>query len=630
MMSSSRVTIKRDRRFVGRFCVAFLTCAAWILVTSSGARVSQSAHAPVSHPKDNLSTSVPSFTDITRQAGVAYKITNGDKLSEYLIDINGEGACFIDYNNDGFQDIYLVNGSSRKSEAAGLRPHDYLLRNNGNGTFTDVTREAHIGGGGWHSGCAVGDYNNDGYPDIYITSFGPNKLYRNNGDGTFTDVAEAAGVADPHWPFPKWSMGAAFGDYDQDGNLDLYVANFAKFDPRHLPPRPGEADACKMRDVPIACPPDNYEGEQGILYHNNGDGTFTDMSQRAGIVRKDPGRSFGVVFGDFSNNGRQDIYVVNDSGPNFYYVNNGDGTFTDASWISGLAVDGAGNPQGSMGVAVGDYNNDGLMDIFITNWIEQNNTLYENQGAQQFQDRTSVLGLSPLGFEYCGWGTGFVDFDNDGWLDLWITYGHTNEQLEMQNPARRFAEPNFFLRNVEGHRFVDVSEAAGLRKLPAHSGRGAAFADIDNDGDVDVLLINKNAIPTLLRNDGGNARHWLVVRTEGVRSNRSGIGARITVTTAGKRRIFDVRGSESYLSGNDLRVHIGMGDEQRADGVEIRWPSRQVDRYTNVPVDTFYLAREGSGLGPDPRVHRSKIIDRPKVPKAHQVHTDRRNVHMRD
>jgi hypothetical protein len=283
-----------------------------------------------------------------------------------------------------------------------------------------------------------------------------------------------------------------------------------------------------------------------------------------------------------------------------------------------------------MGVAVGDYNNDGLMDIFITNWIEQNNTLYENQGAQQFQDRTSILGLSPLGFEYCGWGTGFVDFDNDGWLDIWITYGHTNEQLEMQNRARRFAEPNFFLRNVEGHRFVDVSEAAGLRKLPAHSGRGAAFADIDNDGDVDVLLINKNAIPTLLRNDGGNARHWLVVRTEGVQSNRSGIGARITVTTAGKRRIFDVRGSESYLSGNDLRVHIGMGDEQRADGVEIRWPSRQVDRYTNVPVDTFYLAREGSGLGPDPRVHRSKIIDRSKVPKGHHVQTDHRNAGMRD
>jgi hypothetical protein len=593
MMASSLLKGESRRGFVGFLSsVAILASGAWALVTSSQAVVNQSAHLPV-------------FTDITRQAGVAYKITNGDKLSEYLIDINGEGACFVDYNDDGFQDIYLVNGSSRKSEAARQRPHDYLLRNNGDGTFTDVTREAHLGDSGWHSGCAVGDYNNDGYPDIYVTSFGPNKLYRNNGDGTFTEVAEAAGVADPHWPFPKWSMGAAFGDYDGDGYIDLYVANFAKFDPLHLPPRPGEPHACMMKNLAIACPPDNFEGEQGILYHNNGNGTFTDVSQSAGIFRKDPGRSFGVVFGDFNNDGRQDIYVVNDSGPNFYYINNGDGTFTDASWTSGLAVDWAGHPQGSMGVTVGDYNNDGLIDIFVTNWIEQNNTLYENQGAHQFQDRTSVLGLSPLGFEYCGWGTGFFDFDNDGWLDLWITYGHTNEQLEIRNPANSFAEPNFFLRNVEGHKFVDVSESAGLRKLSKHSGRGAAFADIDNDGDIDVLLINKNDIPTLLRNDGGNTNNWLTIRTEGVRSNRSGIGARVAVTVAGKRRIFDVRSSESYLSGNDLRVHIGMGDHPRADAVEIRWPSGQLDRYADVSVNTFYLAREGDGLRPDPWITRA-------------------------
>jgi hypothetical protein len=540
------------------------------------------------------------FTDITRQAGLTHKIINGDKLSEYLIDINGQGACFLDYNNDGFQDIFLVNGTSRKLEASGQHPHDYLFRNNGNGTFTDVTREAHLGDGGWHSGCAVGDYNNDGYLDIYLTSFGPNKLYRNNGNGTFTEVAEAAGVSDPHWPFPKWSMGAAFGDYDGDGYLDLYVANFAKVDPHHLPPRPGEPGACLLKGVVIACPPDNYEGEQAILYHNNRNGTFSDVSLAAGVVRKDPGRGFGVIFGDFNNDGRQDIYQVNDSGPNFYYVNNGDGTFKDASWTSGLAVDWAGNPQGSMGVAVGDYNNDGLLDIFVTNWIEQNNTLYENQGSHQFMDRTSVLGLSPLGFEYCGWGTGFFDFDNDGWLDLWISYGHTNEQLEIRNPPISFAEPNFVLRNLEGHKFADASESWGLRKLAARSQRGAAFADIDNDGDIDVLLINKNDVPTLLRNDGGNSRNWLVIRTEGVRSNRAGIGARVAVTVAGKRRILDVRGSESYLSGNDLRVHFGMDDHPRADVVEIQWPSGQLDRYTDILVNSFYLAREAEGLKLDP------------------------------
>jgi len=543
----------------------------------------------------------PFFTDITRSADLSYRIINGDEESDYLTEVNGQGACFIDYNNDGYQDIYLVNGSSRKSEAAGLHPHDYLLRNNGDGTFTDATAEARLGSSGWHSGCAVGDYNNDGYADIYVTNSGPNLLYRNNGNGTFTDVSELAGVADPRWGFPKWSMGASFGDYDNDGNLDLYVTNFSRFDPRSLPPRPSDSNACKLKDIPIACPPDNFEGQQAILYHNNGDGTFTDVSKAAGIVRKDPGHGFGVVFADFNNDGRLDIYQVNDAGPNFYYINNGDGTFRDASWDSGLAVDGNGSPKGSMGVTVGDYNNDGLLDVFVTEWVEQYNTLYENQGGHIFMDRTSALGLAlPVAYGYCGWGTKFFDFDNDGWLDLWITYGHTNEQMERHKPPIHFAEPNYLMRNLEGKKFADVSMAAGLRNLAAKSGRGTAFADVDNDGDIDVLVINKNAVPTLLRNDIGNAKNWLTVRPEGVKSNRSGIGARVSVTSGGKRRVFDVMSSDSYLSASDLRVHVGMGNLKKADLLEIRWPSGQVDRYTNVATNHFYLAREAAWLKPDP------------------------------
>jgi len=551
---------------------------------------------------------LPVFTDITQQAGLNFKIIDGDSTTEYLLDVNGVGACFLDYNNDGFQDIFLVNGTSRKSEAAGLHPHDYLLRNNGDGTFADVTTQAHLGDSGWHSGCAVGDYNNDGFPDIYLTSYGPNKLYRNNGGGTFTDVAAAAHVDGPHWPYPKWSMGAAWGDYDNDGRLDLYVANFARVDPQNLPPKPGDPKSCKLQEVPIACPPDSYPGEQGILYHNNGDGTFSDVTKAAGLVRadKDQGRGFGVVFGDFNNDGLQDIYQVNDSGISFFYVNNGDGTFRDASFESGLALDGFGNVHGTMGVTVGDYNNDGLMDIFIANWIKQGNDLYENQGSHIFADITASRGIAQLGYEFCGWGTRLFDFDNDGWLDIWVTFGHTDPQVELAHPENPFAEPNYMLRNLQGKRFEDVSEAAGLRKLPSHSGRGVAFGDIDNDGDIDVLIINKNEVPTLLRNDGGNRNNWLMIRAEGVKSNRSGIGARITVTAGGARRIFDVRSNESYLSSNDIRVPIGMSDLKLADAVEIRWPNGHVDRTAKVAVNTFYLAVEGDELRPDPRVGSKK------------------------
>ncbi len=547
---------------------------------------------------------LPVFTDVTQQAGLTMKLINGDETTVYLMDINGTGACFLDYNNDGYQDIFLVNGTSKKAEAAGLKPHDYLLRNNGDGTFTDVTAQAHLGDSGWHSGCAVADYNNDGFADIYLTNLGPNKLYRNNGDGTFTDVAAAAHVDDMKWPYPKWSMGAAWGDYDNDGLLDLYVANFARQDPMHMPPKPTDPMPCKNQEVPIACPPDQYRGEQGILYHNNGDGTFTDVTQKAGLVRadNDQGRGFGVVFGDFANNGLQDIYQVNDSGISFFYINNGDGTFRDASFESGLALDGFGNVHGTMGLTVGDYNNDGLMDIFAANWIKQGNDLYENQGSHLFTDVSAARGIEQLGYENCGWGTRLFDFDNDGWLDIWITFGHTDPQVGMALPDHPFAEPNYMLRNIEGKRFEDVSEATGLRTLPPRSGRGVAFGDYDNDGDIDVLIVNKNSSPILLRNDGGNRNNWMEIRAEGVKSNRSGIGARITVAAGGQKRIFDVRNNESYLSSNDIRVPIGMGNLKQADSIEIRWPNGHIDRTENVQVNKFYWAREGDPLKLDPRV----------------------------
>src|SRR5262245_3853888 len=470
------------------------------------------AHHQLNSPINGTSERLPVFTEIAKQAGVAYRITCGDEVTEYLIDVNGEGAAFLDYDNDGDQDLYLANGSSRKLEKLANPPHDYLLRNNGDGTFTDVTLKSGLGDTEWSSGVAVGDYNNDGYLDIYLTNFGPNKLYRNNGDGTFSDVTEKSGVAGPQWDMPKWSMGAAFGDYDNDGYLDLYVTNFARFNYQSDLPPPGPASPCRMKGVPIACAPDKYEGTQHLLYHNNGDGTFTDVSEAAGITRKDPGRGFAVVFSDFDNDGDQDIYVANDSGPNFYYINDGKGKFVDASLESGTAVDEFGNSQGSMGLTVGDYNRDGLLDIFVTNFIDQRNTIYQNLGSNQFQDSTTNSGIGMIGFPYSGWGTKFFDFDNDGWLDLFFCNGHTMEQPEREFPADTFAEPSYLMRNVQG-RFSDVSKESGIRKLSNKVSRGTAFGDFDNDGDIDMVVIHKNDIPYFLRNDGGNLKNWITLRT---------------------------------------------------------------------------------------------------------------------
>ncbi len=544
--------------------------------------------------KDTL----PSFHDITDEAGLGYEITCGDPVTESLVDVNGQGACFLDYDGDGLLDIYLANGSSRSLDRAGEPPHDYLLKNQGDGTFANVTKSAGLGDTNWSSGCTVGDYDNDGDSDLYLTNYGANKLYRNV-DGAFTEVSGEAGVSGPEWTPPKWSMGAAFADIDNDGDLDLYVANFTAFDLETFAPPPTIESPCRLKGVPIVCAPDFFHGQQDLLYLNKGDGTFSDVSGTAGIHQNKPAHGFAVVFSDYDDDGDQDLYVANDSGPNSYYENNGDGTFADISWESGGVVNEHGEPEGSMGLTVGDYNNDARLDIFITNFIEQSNTLYKNDGDNKFVDETAGLGLFPVGLNDSGWGTKFIDFDNDGWLDLFIANGHTDERLERRFPTDTYAQPNYLLRNVGAERFVDVSDSVGLRSLENRVGRGAAFADFDNDGDVDVLVINKNDKPSFLRNDGGNQRNWFTIRTQGVESNRDGIGTKILVGAGGARRAFEVRGSDSYLSGNDMRVHVGLGKDTAAD-LEIRWPSGRRDRHEAVAANKFYLAVEGQPLDVDP------------------------------
>jgi len=500
----------------------------------------------------------------------------------------------------------MPNGSSRKSQKSGNLPHDYLLRNNGDGTFKDVTAEAGLGDTEWSWGCAVGDYDNDGNADLYVTNWGPNRLYHNNGNGTFTDVAEKAGVATPKWPLPKWSTGAAFGDYDNDGLLDLFVVNFVAFNYQPDRPAPNPNSPCKMKSIPIPCAPENYDGQPDFLYHNNGDGTFTDVREAAGIREKPEGKGFSVIFSDLDNDGDPDIYVANDAGPNFYYVNDGKGKFSDMSFTSGTAVDGSGNTQGSMGLSVGDVNHDGLLDIFVTNFIDQTNTLYENEGGNLLHDASWKYGIAAAGYHYSGWGTKLLDFDNDGWLDLWETNGHTMEQLEKYFPEDPFAEPDYMLRNIEGKHFEDVSEAVGIREIPNKVGRGVAFGDIDNDGDVDILVTHKNDFPVLWRNDGGNRRSWIGFRAEGTKSNRDGYGAKVFARTKDMEQVFEIRASDSFLSSNDPRLIVGLGDAAEAE-IEIRWPSGQVDVFKKVKAREYYLAREGETLKPDPRVKRARV-----------------------
>ena len=466
-----------------------------------------------------------------------------------------------------------------------------LYENDGRGAFDDVTPGRGLDTLGWGMGTCAADYDNDGFQDVYVTAFGPNVLFRNNGADTFADVTPTAGVGAAHW-----GSNCAFGDYDRDGYVDLYVANYLTFDDEQVPKR-GDASGCRYLGIEVACGPVGLPGEPDTLYRNNGDGTFTDVTEAAGVHGPDY-YGFGVVFADLNDDGWPDIYVANDSEPNFLFSNNGDGTFSEDGLVAGVALSATGREQAGMGVDAGDYDGNGRLDLIVTHFSGDYTTLYENSDAGFFSDVSSAAGIVPPTLPYLGWGVGLVDIDNDGLLDIFVANGHVVPEVDQQGLTTTYLQRNQLFHNQGDTRFRDVTDEVGGGLLVEKSTRGAAFGDYDNDGDIDVLLINLNDRPTLLRNDTAGGRHWVTLRLAGTESNRDGIGAKVTVEAGGRTQTAEVRSGSSYLSHNDMRVHFGLGGSNRVTKLEIRWPSGLVETVDALPADRFYVAREGQGVQP--------------------------------
>jgi hypothetical protein len=534
------------------------------------------------------------FTDITKQAGLdIFPHRSGGPDKQTILEVGGSGVALLDYDNDGWLDIYLVNGSTFAALAGKEpAPRAMLLHNNHDGTFTDVTEKAVVANERWGFGVAVGDYDNDGWPDIYVTNFGKNRLYHNNHDGTFTDVAERAGVA-----LGGWSTGPTWGDYDHDGRLDLFVPGYVKFDPAN-PPQQGKgsiaAGACQYRGLHVLCGPLGLLGESDHLFHNNGDGTFTDVSVKAGV--SDPQGAYGwsSVFVDTDNDGWVDLLVANDSVPSFLYRNKHDGTFEDVSYLSGFAVNGDGRPQASMGIAVGDYDRDGNLDAFVTTFSDDNFTLFHNDGKGLFSDVTQQAGLLQPTIPFLGWGTGFLDFDNDGLLDIFTANGHVYAIVDSLNWGTTWAQRPLLFRNLNGKKFQEVPPATGSGLADVIPARGAAFGDLFNDGHIDVVTNNIDAPPTLLRNVFKSDNHWVTLRlVGGAKSPRDALGAKVVLTAAGVRQRGDVFSGGSYASGSDPRIHFGLGSAATVDRVEIFWPSGLRQEFSLPRVDRIFTVVEG-------------------------------------
>jgi hypothetical protein len=561
-----------------------------------GTLLGQGVAAHTAHP---LPKQAPSgrpfnarFTDVAREAGLREPVIYGGvEKKKFIVESTGCGCAFIDYDNDGWMDLFVLSGTRLEGAPEGTT--NRLYKNNRDGTFTDVTQKAGLHSVGWSCGVCIGDYNNDGFDDIFLTRFGQNTLYRNNGDGTFTDVTEAARLLNDQ---PRWGAGCSFVDYDRDGHLDLFVSNYVRFSFEHAP-APGQNSSCSWKGIPVECGPRGLQTGKHSLYHNNGDGTFTDVTERAGIGRAAPGYGMTVVAADFDEDGWPDIYVACDSTPSLLFMNNHDGTFREEGVLRGAALSDDGMEQAGMGVGIGDYDLDGHLDIFKTHFADDANILYHNDGKANFEDATSS---SRLGVEtrYVCWGAGIVDLDNDGYPDLFMTTGHVYPEIEQKLTQYPNKTPRAVFRNLGDAVFEELMEQGGLGVAAAHCSRGCAFGDFDNDGDIDILIINLNEPPSLLRNDLSGKANWIKVKLEGVKSNRSAIGARVLVRYGGKTQVQAVLSQSSFFSCNDPRLHFGLGSAVWAD-IEVYWPNGLHESFSRISANQLITLKEGVGRVPD-------------------------------
>jgi len=540
------------------------------------------------------------FTDITDASGITFK-HNSAPEKKYIVESMSGGVALFDYDNDGCLDVYFTNALTVETANDSKSARSALYKGHCDGTFTDVTGRSGLAYPGWAMGVVAADFNGDGFQDLYVTCLGHNHLYRNNGDGTFSDVTVKAGVDDP-----RWSTGAAFGDYNRDGFLDLFVANYIDFKISDLP-QFGRGQFCEYRGLPVQCGPRGLPGAGDSLFMNNGDGTFTEVSEKARVADPDRRYGLGAVWTDVDQDGWQDLYVANDAGPNFLYHNNHDGTFQEVGFQAGVAVGEDGNEQGSMGVGLGDYMHTGRLALFVSNFVNEYDALYRHDAELMFTDVSSPSGIASRMGPYVGWGTAFFDYDNDGWADLMVVNGHVYPQVDSIDAGSKYAQRILLFRNQRNGVFAEVAGETGQALMTPRISRGAAFGDMDNDGDIDVLINNLDGRPTVLRNDGGNLNNWITIKTVGRGGNRDALGARVKVVAGDLVQWDEVRSGGSYLSASDLRLHYGLGKRSRVDLIEVHWPDGRVEKTGGAPANCFVTVEEGKGItrrAPPTRVSR--------------------------